>query len=134
MSEPTTKSGTNPYLIAALVLVVIALGFLVYTSTLGSSLTGEYKAVFLTNSQVYFGKVTDTADGYLTLTNVFYPKDPAVLSGASAGGEIALVKLGKELHGPTDSIQINQDQILSIETLSDSSKVLAAIQQYQAGR
>jgi len=42
-----------------------------------------------------------------------------------------LVKLGQELHGPVDSMQINRDQILFYEDMKESGKVMEAIRSYQ---
>jgi hypothetical protein len=44
-----------------------------------------------------------------------------------------LIKLGGELHGPTDTMQINRDQILLIEDLRTDSNLVAAIGNYKAG-
>lgn len=41
--------------------------------------------------------------------------------------ELALIKLGDELHGPEDEIKINRDNILYIETLKEDGKVVQAI-------
>jgi len=38
--------------------------------------TSEYQAVFLTNNQVYFGKIGDINNKFLILSDVFYIENP----------------------------------------------------------
>ena len=97
--------------------------------------TSKYQAVFLSNGQTYFGKVSDENESYVTLSEVFYMvvnkplQDQEQTTAADqAKPEYTLMKLGKELHGPT-SMNINRDHILFIENLSDDSKVVSAIKQ-----
>jgi len=97
---------------------------------------GEYQAVFLTNSQVYFGKLSDTSEQYIKLTNVYYLQtDQAVQSGAaspspSAKPSLSLAKLGNELHGPEDVMFISKTQVLFWENLKSSGRVSKAIKEY----
>jgi hypothetical protein len=46
---------------------------------------------------------------------------------------INLVKLGAELHGPTDEMRINRDHILFIEDLKDDSQVVQGIKRFKEG-
>lgn len=97
----------------------------------------KFQAVFLTNGQVYFGHVKGAAKRYVTITDIYYlqvdqpiqpePKDK------TTEPKVSLIKLGGELHGPKDEMQINRDQILFIEELKDDSKVVQAISQYKTG-
>lgn len=107
----------------------------------------EYSAVFLTNSQVYFGKLKNRDGQYLTLTDIYYlrtqegslqppvvtDKDKKTVSIAqpAAQPELKLIKLGNELHGPKDEIQLNRDHILYIEELMSDSKVVTAIEKFK---
>lgn len=121
-----------------------------------------YVAVFLSNKQVYFGKLNDAESAFPTLTDVFYLRVTQTLAPGTAGSvqdvsvvkagkdakdktatpaaaaaaqqlknQLTLIKLGAEIHGPTDSIRINRDQILFVETLKDDSKVVKAINDYR---
>lgn len=97
----------------------------------------SYKAVFLTNGQVYFGKVALGSKQYTNLTNVFYLQVKQPLQGenneaAPLKPELNLVKLGTELHGPTDAMMINNDQILFLEDLKGDSQVVKGIGDYYA--
>jgi hypothetical protein len=105
----------------------------------------EYQAVFLTNGQVYFGKLATVNRDYLKLTDIYYlqvqqsvqpstSSTSAAASNTSSGsnnGQVQLVKLGNELHGPEDQMAINRQQVLFWENLKPSGKVTQAINQYQ---
>jgi hypothetical protein len=87
-----------------------------------------YQAVFLTSSQVYFGKLTIDGDDYL-LRDVFYLNSPA---DSSSRGQ--LVKRGNELHGPVEPMVIPARSILFFENMRDDSEVLAAIRLFKSGQ
>ena len=125
--------------IATLILSALILGGLfVYTFTaLPSVINGNsYQAVFLTNGQVYFGKLVSTRGSY-KLTDVYYlqSKQPVQLQGADAGaeGDMALIKLGKELHGPEDWMLINRQHVVFVEQLKGDSRVVQAINKAKQG-
>jgi hypothetical protein len=90
--------------------------------------SGHY-AVFLTNGQAYFGNITAEDQDRLVLKNIFYiQKNP---SESQSAGDVTLLKLGNELHGPEDMMEINKDHILFIELLKPDGKVAKAIQEYK---
>lgn len=93
----------------------------------------DYQAVFLDNGQVYFGKIRNVKSTYVTLTDVYYfgPSTRSVRSGQGENDDVVLVKLGSEVHGPTDEMKILRDHILFIETLADDSRVIRAIREYE---
>jgi hypothetical protein len=99
--------------------------------------TNQFQAIFLTNGQVYFGKLSNLDHKYVTITDVFYlqVQSNSSLQGASnsasPSSQVSLVKLGNELHGPEDKMYIANDQMLFWENLKDSSKVVQAIDKYQ---
>ena len=111
-----------------------------------SSKASGYVAVFLTNNQVYFGRLGSLDGRYAILSDVYYLRVQPALSdagtvkvedaktaGAPAGkNDMTLIKLGDELHGPTDEIKLNRDHILLIEELKEDSKVVKAIEQFKA--
>jgi len=108
----------------------------------GSSLVGvdsdKYQALFLTNGQVYFGKLEKADKETIKISNIFYlqveqavqPKEEANAEQAEQG-ETQLVKLGEELHGPEDEMFIDRDQVLFWENLKDGGKVVEAIKGYK---
>ena len=94
------------------------------------------RAVFLTNGQVYFGAIATETPESVTIRNVYYLKlSKPVLSqdDLQANADPSLVKLGGELHGPEDRMEISRAQILYIEKLKPDSRVVKAIQSYASG-
>jgi hypothetical protein len=96
-------------------------------STFPAIPTDKWQAVFLENNQVYFGKLTDTSDAYVTLTNVFYLRAGDTLGADKTAQNINLVKLGGEFHRPDDAIFIPKAKILFWENLADTSPVTKTI-------
>lgn len=95
----------------------------------------KYQAVFMTNGQVYFGKLDDINSSYADLTDVYYLQVQQAVQPAAKQAEqtsqVSLTKLGSELHGPTDKMHISRDQILFWENLKGDSTVVKAINEYQ---
>lgn len=92
--------------------------------------TQRYSAVFLTNGQVYFGKMRSESKSEIVLENVYYLQANAngtTPSNQTLGSSFQLVKLGNELHGPTDELFINRNQVVFYEYLRDDSKVVESI-------
>ena len=85
----------------------------------------KWQAVFLTNNQVYFGKLKDYDAKYLTLSKVYYLRTAEDLQNTSS--TLNLVKLGGELHGPEDVIFVPKSSVLFWENLKESSRVVQAI-------
>src|SRR3990167_1156877 len=84
-----------------------------------------YQAVFLTNDQIYFGRLKNISSDYLILFDVYYVK----INESGAG---QLVKLGVgEPHGPKDEMIVNQDQVLFWENMRLDSQVVKTIQSIQ---
>jgi hypothetical protein len=101
----------------------------------------EYSAVFLTNGQVYFGKILGRSETEVDLRDIYYLQvdqkiQPNQQSSSGTDQQqqqpnVVLVKLGDELHGPNDRMRINRDQVIFTESLKENSKVVEAIQKYQ---
>lgn len=133
-------------ILAAVALVVAAVLVMWFSRPAGGDSAiqrDKYQAVFLTNGQVYFGKLTSASGVSMQLTDVYYLQVQQDVQGetsteqAQAGAEaakdesqVSLAKLGNELHGPEDAMQINRDQVLFWENLTDNSKVVTAIKQH----
>ncbi len=101
----------------------------------GNSSAQSWQAVFLTNGQVYFGKLSSQNSNYAILHNIYYLQlaqapQPDTSKDTSQQTQVSLVKLGNELHGPVDLMRINRDQILFIEDMKSDSKVVQAINNY----
>ncbi len=125
-------------LLVVVVIVVAVAGYFVFNMPTAS--TGGYQAVFLVNNQVYFGKLANQNGQFPVLTDIYYlqvnqPIQPVQTvkgqAASTASPEINLVKLGGELHGPTDAMRINRDQVLLIEDLRADSNLVKAIENYK---
>ena len=113
--------------------IVIALVFATaagfyFSQNKNKSMSDGYRAIFLDNNQVYFAKIKDMGGEYVTIADVYYFGRN---NGQSGTDDIVLVKLGSEVHGPTDEMKILGNHILYIEKLSDDSRVLQAITEYK---
>lgn len=120
---------------------VAALGWFV-TKALGAATADtaikskQYQALFLTNGQVYFGKVSKVDSSYVKLTDIYYlqvqqqvqPKD----QNTTQQPQVSLAKLGGELHGPEDVMYVSRQQVLFWENLKGDGKVAKAISDYKA--
>ena len=142
------RSSLTTLLTAVIILLVIVFGVAIARSRgllglsdgsiqkdSGSNIS-DYSAVFLTNGQVYFGKVYGHTDAGLDLRNIYYlqvnqqvqPDQKATATATpTPQPQVSLVKLGNELHGPNDRMQISSNQILFTESLKTDSKVVDAI-------
>ncbi|MBI4127653.1 MAG: hypothetical protein HY459_01135 [Parcubacteria group bacterium] len=101
----------------------------------------RWQAVFLSNGQVYFGRLSGYRTKNPILQEIYYlqispalqSQDPNVAQGQQQQSNLTLVKLGNELHGPLDEMRINPEHILFVEDLKEDSRVVQAIQRYQSG-
>lgn len=129
--------------VSVILLAILTVGVLFfYRSSAAANIDGgKYQAVFFTNGQVYFGKLTTLSNGYLKLNNIFYlqaqttpgadSKNPQATSSDQAS-DVQLIKLGSEVHGPDDEMIISRDQVLFFENLKKDGKVSASIVKYQS--
>ena len=134
------RKAKKKWLVVAVVVLVLLAGGCYGWRTMGSNdqkavKTAQFQAVFLTNGQVYFGKLTHVDNNYITLSNIFYlqvqqPVQPASTSKTDSS-QVSLAKLGSELHGPEDNMFIARDQVLFWENLKNNGKVVQAIDTYQ---
>ena len=115
--------------------VVIVVLILLWQNGILSWTSNKYQAVFLSNNQVYFGKLSSLRSSYPVLKDVYYLQVTQALqpktSDSATQPQINLVKLGGELHGPEDAMAINSSHILFVEDLKGDSKVVSAIKEYQ---
>jgi hypothetical protein len=96
--------------------------------------SNKLQAVFLTNDQVYFGKITEVNSKYVVLTKIYYLQTSSTGTDSKAkttGNNISLVKLGCELHKPQDRMVISQDQVSFWENLQADGQVAKAVKSYQ---
>jgi hypothetical protein len=145
--QPMTRRKVIIKLLIGLVILaglVIGVHYLYKQSNPSAVNSKGYQAVFLTNGQVYFGKMQQGHGDYVTVTDIYYlqvqqaqPTGTAVKDGetnpqSAASADTQLVKLGQELHAPEDRMNISKDQILFWENIKDDGKVAKAISDYKA--
>lgn len=123
-------------LLSGTVLFIALIFFLVFGPPINREAkfvdTSKYQAVFVnvngTNGgQVYFGKITSLTPQYIRLAKVFYIQNQSGDQGAS---NYNLVKLGCELHGPTDEMIINRNEVFFWENLKDDGQVAQKAAEY----
>ena len=132
------KKGRKIILIISVIIILISLSiiFLNGESSIAIRITGStspYKAVFLDNDQVYFGKVTNKNSKYVKLSDVYYlqvAQPSQDQYGVLSQPDLTLIKLGEELHGPKDEMEISRNHIMYIEELRNDSRVVQAIREY----
>jgi hypothetical protein len=98
----------------------------------------KLQAVFLNGGQVYFGNIKNLNDKYMRLSNIYYlrvnqavqPDQESSNQKENTQNDISLVKLGCELHGPTDEMLINRDMIIFWENLKSDGQVAKAVAEY----
>lgn len=126
--------------VGVLVVVALVIGAMLFTKSSSSNSsavdTSKYQAIFLTNGQVYFGKLSDVDNGYVNIKDVYYLQvqqavQPADTKSSTEQPKVSLTKLGNELHGPTDEMHISRTQVLFWENLKGDSTVVKAITDYK---
>ena len=87
-----------------------------------------YQAVFLTNDQVYYGKLRNWSHDQVLLTDVYYAQAASETSTKTENQpQYLLVKLSSHSTGPQDKLFINRDHILYVEDLRPDSQIVQVI-------
>lgn len=137
-SQKNTRKKPSLKTIIGVIIALVVLGGAWYlSSTVFNSARidgGKYQAVFLSNGQVYFGKLSDSMGEYMYLRDVYYVQAKTGAAGADnpqktseSQTNVELVKLGNEVHGPTDQMTIRKDQVLFFENLKTDGQVAKTI-------
>ncbi len=90
----------------------------------------RYQAVFLDNGQVFFGKLKNTTGTYLTLENAYYTTKTSTSEGddkKTDSSNVSISKVGNEVYGPDDTVQVRAEQVLFWQNLKADSKVAEVI-------
>ena len=121
------KISFNAFIILAILLLFIA-GGAAWFARRGD---GPWRAVFLTNNQVYFGHFLWTPfTSTVTLKDIYYLQASQPLQQGDAENKqsaMKLVKFGNEVHGPADKMVILKTQILFWEDLREDSPIAQKI-------
>lgn len=154
VSPAAAKKSTGVGWIVNLVIIIIVVFVLLYLVSAFTSLnilglqksssgdSGAWKAVFLTNGQVYFGHTANENADPVVLSDIYYLQvtQPLQQLGANQNPpnvnqpQLSLVKLGNELHGPEDEMRINREHVLFVEDLKEDGRVVNAINDYIASQ
>lgn len=132
-----TESKTSVLVISLIILLVVCVvaAGLYFVGVFGPKPnTDSYQAVFLTNGQVYFGKLQSTPGRYAVLTDIYYLQVSRALQQPGSDSvedqpNLNLIKLGDELHGPEDAMYIERKNIMFWENLKPNSNVVRAIEE-----
>lgn len=138
----TRSSGASlscKVLLSAILILFLAADILLYI--IFASLKTEAPApadyawcsVELVGGDVYYGQIGDKSADPIVLKNAYYNYDqinPGE-AGESKSNNLRLVKRGQETHGPEGDMEIIRGQVKMIEELSEDSKVLKAILEYE---
>ena len=133
---PRKRSASSTWIIVILIVLLVGLGWW-WSKGKGGGLAGRstasYQAVFLTNNQVYFGQLAKARGDYAVLTDIYYLQVQPTLQPSETGANpnVNLVKLGSELHGPEDRMEINREHILFVENLKADSQVVQGIEKHK---
>ena len=145
LAQPPAKKksswGTKLFVIILIIVVILVGLYLISKYTDWNILnvnkgvsTSGWQAVFLSNGQVYFGKIAKETRNTLVLQEIYYLQVSQQIQPVEAGLQpqqnLSLVKLGNELHGPLDEMRINRDHVLFTEDLKTNSRVVDAIVRY----
>lgn len=139
-AQPSSRipfNGNKKYaLFGLLALLAIGVAWYVWTSSSNSLMStvkkDNYQAVFLTNGQVYFGKIKNASATTVTMSDIYYLQQDVQGSQDNkekdqAQNQMSLTKLGNEIHGPEDTMFIQKDQVLFWENLKTDSQVVKSI-------
>ncbi|MCW1930608.1 MAG: hypothetical protein KIH62_004850 [Candidatus Kerfeldbacteria bacterium] len=99
--------------------------------------TDTYQAVFLTNGQVYFGKLNNLNSEYMVLKDVYYIQqstddtsdEAATTDDESENTQLKIIRLGEEIHQPQNGMIIARDHMMYWENLRADSRIIDAINQ-----
>ncbi len=134
-SLPTWVRAMKVILLFSVTILALAVSFFLYSFNPNESKyvnTSKYQAVFLANGQVYFGKLRVVTAKYYSLDNIFYLNSQSQdqTKTTEADKSFTLIKLGCELHGPSDQMVINRDQVTFWENLKDDGQVAKTIAEW----
>lgn len=141
-NKPSRRFKLPIILIVILVIILGVAGWLVFSNNKNSGTaidSSKYQAVFFTNGQVYFGKLSPLDDSYMKLTDIYYLQTQAADEKTGSNPQqtstdksnVQLIKLGEEIHGPEDEMVLSRDQVLFYENLKADGKVGQSIEAYK---
>jgi heme/copper-type cytochrome/quinol oxidase subunit 2 len=139
--ERKSRKGLLWTIIIVLAVIILGIiGWTVWSNSKGADTgidTSKYQAVFMSNGQIYFGKLSAFNDESLKITKVYYPQAQATgttdeETDNNDQSNIQLFRVTDGVHGPEDQMIIMKDQVLYYENLKSDSKVTQLIEQNEA--
>ncbi|MDP4000099.1 MAG: hypothetical protein Q8Q11_01570 [bacterium] len=135
-------SGIAVAILAVLVLLGIKTGV---ESFQEMPAAGKYQAVFLTNGQVYFGKLSGLSGSYVTLKEVYLVQSAESPAAADQGNapkpspapqsQLTLSRLDQnKLIHPEQEMIISKSSMLFWENMQDNAEVVKKIEELKAKR
>jgi hypothetical protein len=135
-----SKQNMIPFIIVLAIVVIGALLAVYLVFFNNKNINKGYRAYFLDNNEVYFGLEEKRDDGYIKIKDVYYLQVSQITTKDSKGQDVQqpdfkIIKMGTEIHGPKNEMEIVKEHVLFIQELADTSKVLQVIEKYnQAGQ
>ncbi len=146
------KEGTEPKHTTgkgrAVKVVLIILVFMVIVAFIGISLwqdgtfrnisqsirfKSSYQAIFLSNGQLYFGKITEITNEYIMMDSPHFlqlAQEPGEQVEPEVQPEMKLISIKDEFHKPKDFVMIEKSSVIFIEELRDVSQIADAIENF----
>lgn len=96
------------------------------------SFRSSFQAVFLSNGQLYFGKITEITNGYIKMEKPHFLQLAQDQEDLAEGvqPEMQLISIKDEFHKPKDFVLIEKSSVIFIEELRDASQITDAIQNF----
>lgn len=121
------------------VLVAVVVGWVIWSNSKNAATgidSSKYQAVFMSNGQIYFGKLSDFNDSSFKITSIYYPQAQSTDETSTSKTDVSdsqsniqLFRVTDGVHGPEDEMVITKSQILYYENLKSDSKVTQLIEQ-----
>jgi hypothetical protein len=131
MSDIVLEYGVKTFVVTTVGLLLVGSALYAWGVIPSTAVPGlakdQWQAVFLSNNQVYFGKLSNESPSYVTLRNVYYLRTASDLQDSREGSNLNLIKLGGEVHGPEDVMYIPKTSIVFWENLKDTSRIVQSI-------
>lgn len=124
------------YLLIVGIVVVLGLAFWFFWNNTNSASKiidpEKYQAVYLTDGNYYYGKLTDKNDEYFQLTDVYYLTQGQAGTesegGAGESTKLELVTLSSMVHSPENQMTILKDHVVFFENIKSDGDVAKIIQ------
>ena len=134
MDETESKGSSRlvSIVVGVVLIVLVAIGAM-WFEKIGPFTVKTWSAVFMTDSEVFFGHIQDINSDSIDLTNVFYLQKTSTGTGTgssttSTASQLSVAGLvANQIQCPTDEIRLDRRNILYWQTLQDSSYVVQTL-------